>query len=815
MSAERSVADYIPQWGHLPDPHRNVVRHVNGAVEGLFRADGIPFEDASQGELEGMHERLCGLFRQLSARTKISVTSFLVHREAYDSDLPRALHRSDLGRRVDAGYRRRLIAEQNLYLNDLFIGAVVKPSAVVDQISLRRKKLSDVASEDVRDLESALAVIKADLGHDYGLQRLGLEQRGKYLYSQHAEALGLVLTGRPKPIPLPAGRLGLAICAHRPVFRSSGVIELRSPGRVEYCMLLGYSVYPAGTDASMFDRLLQAPYSFVLAQSWTSMWADESDKLLNRKSNQLISANDPAYEQKEQIAQARNDLPQQRFALGQHNLTMAVFAGNEKALDLAAQAADRDLRAACGATVSLIDWDTECAYFGMLPGTHALHRRAAPIQNRNFAAMAPLHGYPQGWRNGRWCDHLAVFTTNGGTPYYWNPHTDSEGGPGESPNVLFTGPNRSGKTTLMLSLLVNAIDRADATVLHWGKDRDAFLLALLMDGPFFSFEIGKPTGLAPLKALDPDNPSDIDHLNATVRALMLRHNPTPLSEETIRRIDLGLRQIMRAPKRLRSLRELSAFLDADADRLRPWCHGEELGWILDCEEDRIALTGSLNVFDQTEYLDHALAAGPMQYYLLHRARKLADGRRLIISIDEAWKALGSADNSFRELVFDALKAFPKREAALWLSMQMVADALRIEGVGATLRTQCLSHFHFPDGSASWEDYGPHGLGVTERAFHWITKGLIGGGKGRFLLKQGARHTPLQYSLEGDHLDDVRAELSARTTTLNLMDELIAEMGTDDKDRLLHEFHRRRKLPHFLRSSGRSRQHVGHDSYAAQ
>lgn len=813
MSAERSVAHYVPQWGHLPDPHRSVVRHVNGAVEGLFRADGIPFEDASNGELEGMHERMCSLLRQLSMRTKISISSFLVHREADDSDLPRMLHRSDLGRRLDAGYRRRLIAERRLYLNDLFVGALVKPAAVIDQVSLSRK-VSDVASEDVRDLESALAVIHADLGHDYGLTRLGLERRGKYLYSQHAEALGLVLTGRPKPIPLPAGRLGFAICAHRPVFRSNGVVELRSPGRTEYCMLLGYAVYPAPeTDASMFDRLLQAQYRFALAQSWTSMWADESDKLLGRKSNQLVTANDPAYEQKDQLAQARNDLQQHRFSLGQHHLTMAVFADDEKALDLAAQAADRDLRAACGATVSLIDWDTECAYFGMLSGTHALHRRAAPIQNRNFAAMAPLHGYPRGWRNGRWCDHLALFNTNGGTPYYWNPHTDSEGGPGESPNVLFTGPNRSGKTTLLQSLLVNALDPADATVLHWGKDRDAFLLALLMDGPFFDFRIGEPTGLAPLKALDADDPADIDHLNATVRALMQRSNPAPLSDETIRRIDLGLRQIMRAPRRLRSFRELSAFLDADAERLRPWCHGEELGWVLDCEEDRIALRGKLNVFDQTAYLDHALAAGPMQHYLLYRGRKLADGRRLIISMDEAWKALGSADNSFRDLVFDALKAFPKREAALWLSMQLVADALRIEGVGPTLRTQCLTHFHFPDGSASWDDYGPNGLGVTERAFGWITKGLIGGGRGRFLLKQGARHTPLQYSLEGEHLDDVRAELSARTTTLNLMDELIAEMGTDDKSRLLYEFHRRRKLPQFLRASGGPRQFADHDSHA--
>lgn len=790
----RPTTFYIPQYAHLSDPHSAFVRHVNGSVEALFSVAGAPTEHMDEGERAGLHERMCNLHRSLAMRSVLTITSYLVHHEAEDADVPRFLGGSDLARRIEAGYRRRLIGEGRLWHNDLFMGVLVRPPALLNK-SVVGDNLADVTAEDVRELERAIGVLQSDLGADYGLRLLGLRCDAGRLFSEPAEAMSLALTGCRMPVPLPAGRLGRAICAHQPVFRRDGVIELRMPGRKIYALLLGLSVYPANTDAAMFDPLLSAPYRFSLAQSFTTMWLDEAQRLTKRKTNQMISANDPAYEQKDDLREAANDLQQRNFALGLHNLTMAVFGDDERALDRAAQAADRDLRS-CGAIVSQLTWDLENGYFSMLGGTHGLHTRAVPIKTRNYAAFAPQRNFPRGWRNGRWCDHVALFTTNGGSPYYWNPHVDSEGEPGESPHLLITGPNRSGKTTLQQSLLVNVIARANATVLHWGKDRDALLLALRLGGPFFDFSVGRAAGLAPLKALDADDPADMDYLRRLTRSMMEAFGVGPLTEDTISRIDLGLRTIMRAPVRLRSFRELSAFFDDEASRLRPWCDGEALGWILDCEADRIRLDGCINVFDQTHYLDHPHAAGPIQSYLFHRGKKLADGRRLIFSSDESWKSL--RDPMFRELVFDGLKTFPKKNAALWLGMQMVADALRIEGVGDTLRTQCLTHMHFPDGAADPKDYGAGGLGIPERPFQWIRRDLIGGGRGRFLLKQGSRYTPLQCSLEGDYLDDVRAELSARDETLNLMDELIAELGIEDRERLFAEFHARRKQPAWQR-----------------
>ena len=45
-------------------------------------------------------------------------------------------------------------------------------------------------------------------------------------------------------------------------------------------------------------------------------------------------------------------------------------------------------------------------------------------------------------------------------------------------------------------------------------------------------------------------------------------------------------------------------------------------------------------------------------YLFHRVESLVDGRRLILAIDEFWKAL--ADPGFRDLVNDKLKTIRKQ-----------------------------------------------------------------------------------------------------------------------------------------------------------
>ena len=201
--SERPTTLWLPQFSHLARSREYMIRHVDGAVFAMFAVNGVPYEDA---DAEGTRR---------VARAAVRAVPLALHAQQADH---RHISGADRGggrgpaalswrRRprppIDAGYRRRLIGEGRLWHNELFLGAwsvrqtVRKPGAW--------RTLADIAAEDVRDLETTLGTIEADLGADYGLRRLGLRAEGRLLYSEMAETLALVLTGRRRKVPLVAG----------------------------------------------------------------------------------------------------------------------------------------------------------------------------------------------------------------------------------------------------------------------------------------------------------------------------------------------------------------------------------------------------------------------------------------------------------------------------------------------------------------------------------------------------------------------------------------------------------------------------------
>lgn len=790
MRAERTPSDYLPQFSHvMPD----VVRNVDGSAHALFEAEGARFEGLDRVGLAAQHNRLCELHRTLNLQHRLTLHAYLIHTEATDADLPAPSSRGlSFPAEMDRAYRRHLLGGARLWRNTLLFGVTVRPpslSSTQARTTSRDPVTIDQADLDV--LEQVMATIRADLGRDYGLRRLALRDDAGVLCSEMAEAHALILTGRRRRVPLPQGRLSRAICPHRPVARPDKTLALHDVAGTTEAALFGLSVYPVESDAAMFDVLLRVPYRFVLAQSMGTSPLHEAQGLVTRTSNRFISSGDPAATQLAELEIAADELQQRAYGMGLHNLTMMVLADDAAALKLASAAADDDLRAS-GAIVSRLDWDQEAGYFGLSPGTEALHCRAAPIKTRNFAAFAPLHAFAGGWRGGKWCDVVATFTTNGGTPYHWNPHTSEAGGPGGVPHMLVTGPTDSGKTTVVAWLLAHLMNRAGSRVVLWDKDRGLKLLVMRLGGSYVQIRIGQDSGLAPLRALSGDDPADMAFLSDGIRALILSDGGPPIEHEAGRRIDLALRTVMAMDPTSRSLGEVCAFLGAASDavgnRLRPWCAGEPLGWVWDNARDGIALDAPIVGFDQTHYLDHRVACGPIQSYLFHRTGKLVGRGPMVVAIDEFQKSLQNP--AFRGLMSNGLATFRKEDCAMWLITQSASTARQAESIAHAIREQCLTQMHFPSGAANWLDFGPEGLGFTETAFEWVRSGLSGGGRGRFLLKQGTQYTPVRLDLGG--MDDVLAVLSGNSATVALMDRVQADLPDAGTDVLFAEWHRRRK-----------------------
>jgi type IV secretion system protein VirB4 len=174
-------------------------------------------------------------------------------------------------------------------------------------------------------------------------------------------------------------------------------------------------------------------------------------------------------------------------------------------------------------------------------------------------------------------------------------------------------------------------------------------------------------------------------------------------------------------------------------------------------------------FDMTEFLDNAEIRTPLMMYLFHRIEKLIDGRRLVIDIDEFWKALG--DEAFKALAQNKLKTIRKQNGLMIFGTQSPKDAL-LSDIGHTIIEQCATHVFMPNPKGSYEDY-VEGFKLTQREFDLIQKELTPESR-QFLIKQG--HTSVVAELDLHGFDEELTVLSGRTKTIEAMDALIAEHG---------------------------------------
>ena len=169
-------------------------------------------------------------------------------------------------------------------------------------------------------------------------------------------------------------------------------------------------------------------------------------------------------------------------------------------------------------------------------------------------------------------------------------------------------------------------------------------------------------------------------------------------------------------------------------------------------------------------------------YLFHRIEKLIDGRRMVIDIDEFWKALG--DDAFRELAQDKLKTIRKQNGIMVFGTQSPRDAINSE-IGHTIIEQCATQVFMPNPKGNHQDY-VDGFKLTEREFKLISEELTPESR-RFLVKQGHNSAVVELDLKG--FDDELTVLSGRTETVGKMDELIAAYGPEPDawlPKLLHK-----------------------------
>lgn len=759
-----------------------VVLLKDGGAFAMFQVDGLSAQTMDDDRLRHMRRSLNHALSSLASSDGLVLYSWICRGMASPDIYPKGEFRSRFAHGLDQRYREKLF-NQNLFLNRTYIGVMLRPPRLLgefvgDQVEKiqRPRDIADEAPEDrIQRLLRITDVIEGSLSV-YSPIRLGLRRDScGRTFSEVAEALIFAMTGVWRSVGIQGDRRIGSLFSER-VIIGRETIEIRGPGTSAWAACFGAKHMPDHCPPGSLDGFLTTPFRSTIMQSMRFIGQQTALKLMGRQQNRMVGAGDRASSQIASLDLAMDAVQSGRMAMGDHHLVVTVFSDTISEMREVANSAWHILQNA-GAQVAREDDALEAAYFSMLPGNSHLRPRPGAISTWNYASMAAMHAFPAGRDTGHWGGPLAMFRTTGGTPYRFHLHSNGVG------NSFIFGETGSGKSTF-LGFLVTQCDRSGIQVVLWDKDRGLEIVTRALGGRYLSLR--HPTGIAPLKALT-DSDEDIHHLAQLIRGCISLPTPYEFTSEEDRRLYLGLRGIMALDPEDRWLGDLRAFLGVSPKgagaRLEKWCRGNEYGWVLDNPRDMVQLDAHVLGFDVTEFLSDPMVCGPIMTHLLYRTGKLADGRRILYVVDEAWRVVQIP--AFAEAAMDGLKTDRKKNAALVLGSQSIRDALG-SAIGYTIREQCKTVIAFGVERPDRADFAA--LRYTDREAEIIES--LQPATGTFLLRQGRGSVVLQLDLSG-MTDDI-AVLSGNEVNVRHLDTVRETVDEEDPVKLIEAFHARRK-----------------------
>ncbi|RZL85522.1 MAG: VirB4 family type IV secretion/conjugal transfer ATPase [Variovorax sp.] len=804
LRREVGAASMIPLLAHV-DEH--VAKTRAGDYVQTLRLSGASFESADDEDINGWHERLNVLWRNIASPNLALWTHVIRRRE---TGYPAGRTVPGFADELEQRYRRKMAGER-LMVNELYLSLVFRPQPTrIGHAALRilkktdpngeRTELRDSVDECAKKRQELLAALERYDPEALGLYRL--EDSG-VLFSSLLEFQGLLINGEWQRMPLPRAPLNEVLATTRPFFGNEAM-EYRTGTQTRIGAFLGIKEYPTPTAPGMFGALLTAPFPFVLTQSFTFLGKATATDMMSRQYNRMAAAGDMAVSQAEELKDALDDLMSNRFVVGDHHFTLHVLAdtfdgvGEADVRPRLKQLNDNVARARyllgdTGMVVAREDLALEAAFWAQLPGNFAFRTRKAPITSRNFAAMSPFHNFPTGRATGNyWGDALTMFVTRAGSPYYFSLHASDPQRPDggsrrDVGHITGVGPVGTGKTTLLGFCVVAICNRLDATQIIFDKDEGLHILVRALGGQYLPLKNGVPTGCNPLQ-LDNSVADNVEFMRHWLRRLVVR---TPTEVLTVRQeedLDQALRGTLRLDPPFRRLSRLASFLDiTDPEgmhaRLRKWCasdHGD-YAWVFDNPYDEVAplLTHhSLVGFDVTDFLDNEVVRAPLTMYLFHLVNRMVDGRPLVCWMDEFAKLLN--DPAFARFAKNGLETWRKKNANIATFTQSTSHVLD-SSIARAIVEQTPTKILFPNPEADYQEY-TEGFSLTDREFALIKQELEPGSR-QFLIKQNHVSVVAQLDLHG--FDDALQVISGRTGNVRLMRQLIEQHGPQPAQWLPH------------------------------
>ena len=330
LRREIAAAQCIPYRAHVAPA---VIRTEFGDYLQAFRVGGGAFETGDDAELNNWHERLNVCWRNI-ASPGVALWSHVIRRRAsIDEDrFARSSSAGDSGQfaaNLCRRYRDRL-RDDTLMLNELYLAVLYRPIAgkatgLLSRVITRaRHEAARAEFADALDSCEKLAQSLAASLARYDPEPLRCYRDGRFWCSSLLEYLALLINGERARVPLPLGPLERCLADSR-VFFGAEAIECRSAHETRVSAILGIKEYPTPTVAGMYDRLLSAPISFVLTQSFAFLGKSSGQALLQRQFNRMSNAGDFAVSQAAELKDALDALTSNEFVMGDHHFSLQVM----------------------------------------------------------------------------------------------------------------------------------------------------------------------------------------------------------------------------------------------------------------------------------------------------------------------------------------------------------------------------------------------------------------------------------------------------------------------------------------------------------
>lgn len=776
--SEPSLALAIPYESHI---ERDIVSLDNGSLLAVLKFEGVFAETASDEELLRWHDSLCSMLMAIASPDLALWRT--THHYALKDFAPGVFDPGTFAHQFNEAYKARCLKEP-LFANDLYLAVLIQGAGSLSRMGKGKGGFRQARDEQAAKLDGVCVRIEESLS-SYKPRRLGMYRERNIEFSEIYEYLTLLLNGRKFKTPVTPHRAGDILNRSRYYFAKGADTFVRQcSGEREYGALISANTYPSGyLNPGRLNKTLSLPFEYVMTNSFTFMGQQEAKNAVILQERRMSATADDAVNEMHALKELKEGLTTRAIALGRHDLSICITAPDQKTLARRVATAEENCTDN-GFIMAREDLALKAALMAQLPGNYKFRPRRAPITTRNYAALAALHNFPTGRRDGnQWGAATTMFLTEGGSPFFASLHdmrkTKTRGGseseedkaPG---NTLILGPIGGGKTTLQTTLVAQS-DKTKPTVFTFDRSQGQYVFVKAMGGLYKVLERGTETGFNPF-TLEP-NAENIAFASGLVQRLAAGNvgiTSGEANEIHKRTLFVMTDEVFDARNLTHLFNGLNGLSGEALERLSQWTETGSNAWCFPSYADQVNFVGNRHFgFDATNFFSDDATRGAIMSYLFHRVNSFMGSGPSIINIDELRAFV--KDDYFRDFIEDTLLLNRKRDNIAILGTQQANQVLESK-ISETLVEQTTTKLLLPNTQAKPQHYMDEGLGLSFSEFELIRDVLPTTNPRAFLFKQPGISTVCNLNLAG-----MNKELSVLSGTdkLNAVMKLAIAESSDD------------------------------------